>query len=107
MDYYQKYQKYKFKYYNLLNQSGGTNKSYSYNYDEFFKLMKKESDDLNMFNLYKMILNKIINEYNKNNKIDEFEAILYGALATGQDPYKVPILFSIDNWSSLRRAATS
>jgi hypothetical protein len=25
MDYYQKYQKYKFKYYNLLNQSGGRN----------------------------------------------------------------------------------
>jgi hypothetical protein len=29
MDYYQKYQKYKFKYYNLLNQSGG---GYNYNY---------------------------------------------------------------------------
>ena len=95
MDYYQKYQKYKFKYLNLLNQSGGGNYSYSYNYDEFFKLMKKESEDLKMFNLYKMILNKIINEYNKNNKIDEFEAILYGALATGQDPSKVPILLEI------------
>ena len=79
------------------DQSGGANKSYnySYDYDEFFKLMKKESDDLNMFNLYKMILNKIINEYNKNNKIDEFEAILYGALATGKDPSKVPILLEI------------
>jgi hypothetical protein len=79
------------------DQSGGANKSYrySYNYDEFFKIMKKESEDLEMFNLYKMILNKIINEYNKNNKIDEFEAILYGALATGQDPSKVPILFEI------------
>ena len=74
-----------------IHQSGGSN----YDYDEFFKIMKKESEDLEMFNLYKMILNKIINEYNKNNKIDEFEAILYGALATGQDPYKVPILFEI------------
>ena len=88
-------------YNNLLSltiyQSGGSNYSYSYsyNYDEFFKLMKKESEDLQMFNLYKMILNKIINEYNKNNKIDEFEAILYGALATGQDPSKVPILLEI------------
>jgi hypothetical protein len=80
------------------DQSGGksgANNNYSYNYDEFFKLMKKESENLEMFNLYKMILNKIINEYNKNNKIDEFEAILYGALATGQDPSKVPILFEI------------
>ena len=41
MDYYQKYQKYKLKYYNLLNQSGGSNYSYIYNYDEFFKLKKK------------------------------------------------------------------
>ena len=57
--------------------------------------MKKESENLKMFNLYKMILNKIINEYNKNNKIDEFEAIVYGALATGQDPSKVPILLEI------------
>jgi hypothetical protein len=57
--------------------------------------MKKESENLEMFNLYKMILNKIINEYNKNNKIDEFEAIVYGALATGQDPSKVPILLEI------------
>jgi hypothetical protein len=63
--------------------------------------MKKESEDLEIFNLYKMILNKIINEYTNNNKIDEFEAILYGALATGQDPYKVPILFSIDTNSRL------
>jgi len=77
------------------DQSGGANTNYSYNYYEFFKLMKKESENLKMFNLYKMILNKIINEYNKNNKIDEFEAILYGALATGQDPSKVPILFEI------------
>ena len=82
-------------YNNLLsfNQSGGSN--YNYNYDEFFKIMKKESKDLEMFNLFKMILNKIINEYNKNNKIDEFEAIVYGALATGQDPSKVPILLEI------------
>jgi hypothetical protein len=77
------------------DQFGGANNNYNYNYDEFFKLMKKESENLEMFNLYKMILNKIINEYNKNNKIDEFEAILYGALATGQDPSKVPILFEI------------
>jgi hypothetical protein len=92
MDYYQKYQKYKFKYYNLLslNQSGG-----GYNYNEFFKLKKKESEDLEMFNLYKMVLKKIINDYKKNNKIDEFEAIVYGALSIGQDPSKVPILLEI------------
>jgi hypothetical protein len=93
MDYYQKkYLKYKFKYYNLLsfNQSGGGG-----NYDEFFKLKKKESEDWDMFNLYKMVLNKIINDYKNNNKIDEFEAIVYGALATGQDPSKVPILLEI------------
>ena len=70
------------------DQFGGANSSYSYNYDQYFKLMKKESEDLEMF------INKIINEYN-NNKIDEFEAILYGVLATGQDPSKVPILFEI------------
>jgi hypothetical protein len=80
---------------NNYNNNNNNNNNYSYNYDEFFKLMKKESENLEMFNLYKMILNKIINEYNNNNKIDEFEAILYGALATGQDPSKVPILFEI------------
>ena len=97
MDYEKKYQKYKYKYYNLLNQSGGG--SYGYDYDEFFKLKKKESKDMEMFNLFKMVLKKIINEYKKNNKInneiDEFEAIVYGALATGQDPSKVPILLEI------------
>jgi len=92
MDYYQKYQKYKYKYLNLLsfNQSGGGG-----NYDELFKLMKKKSENWEMFNLYKMVLNKIINEYEKDNKIGEFEAILYGALVTGQDPLKVPILLEI------------
>ena len=96
MNYYQKYQKYKFKYYNLLNQSGGTNKSYSYNYDEFFKLKKRESDDIEMFDYYKMYLDKIINEYTNNNKIEfDLEMIVYLALVTGQDPYKVPILLEI------------
>jgi hypothetical protein len=93
MDYYKKYQKYKFKYYNLLNQSGGGN--YSYNYDEFFKLKKKESEDMEMFSTYKMFINKIINDYKNNNKIDEFELIVYLALSIGKDPSKVPILLEI------------
>jgi hypothetical protein len=78
-----------------INQSGGANNSYSYNYDEFLKLMKKEREDLEMFFTYEMFLNKIINDYKNNNKIDDFELIVYLALSIGQDPSKVPILFEI------------
>jgi hypothetical protein len=91
MDYYQKYQKYKFKYYNLLNQSGGG----GYNYNDFFRLKKKESEDMEMFSTYEMFLNKIINDYKNKNKIDEFEVIVYLALSIGQDPSQVPILLEI------------
>jgi hypothetical protein len=95
MNYYQKYQKYKYKYYNLLNQSGGG--SYNYDYDEFFKLKKKESENEEMFTYYKSLLDKIINEYTNNNKIDgyNFQFIVYLALATGQDPFKETSLLEI------------
>ena len=43
MDYYQKYQKYKFKYLNLLNQYGG-----GYTEDEFNKLLKRTPDKTNI-----------------------------------------------------------
>ena len=94
MDYYQKYQKYKFKYLNLLSltiyQYGGSN------YDDFIKLMKKESEDIAMFDYYQMFLNKIIKEYTNNNKIEfDLEFFVYLALVTGQDPSKVPILLEI------------
>jgi hypothetical protein len=40
MDYYQKYQKYRFKYLNLLNQSGGT-----YTLEEFKEILEKKTED--------------------------------------------------------------
>jgi len=40
MDYYQKYQKYKFKYLNLLNQSGGTN-----TLEEFKEFLEKKTEE--------------------------------------------------------------
>jgi hypothetical protein len=89
-------------YNNLLSnksrdQSGGANNNHNYNYDEFIKLKKKESENEEMFSYYKSLLDKIINEYTNNNKIDEsnFQFIVYLALATGQDPSKVPILLEI------------
>ena len=59
MNYYQKYQKYKFKYYNLLNQSGGKNKA---NCDLILLYIK-------IYDVYNLL--EYINEWYENDQIEK------------------------------------
>jgi len=57
MNYYQKYQKYKFKYLNLLNQSGG------YTPEEFKQMLEEKNDEDLLYPLNMSDLKTYINKY--------------------------------------------
>ena len=65
MNYYQKYQKYKFKYLNLLNQSGGSNNDNNANVTATATVTTKNNENENDK------IKRIIDDYNKNSKISE------------------------------------
>jgi len=69
MDYYHKYQKYRLKYLNLLNKSGGSNNNNNADVTAATTNKNKNNNNSNVNDNDNVQLQKIIDEYNKKNTV--------------------------------------